>query len=192
MATQEVVATSTTKPPMKDMKDDIDPDDLDTTIPKSGHNNLEEAVELLKWVNTITDTFVNNLSGFNRHALQDNHMNFIHELHQALVKLNSTYFSNADQKLGLKLVYDKLCKAYPNKPREGETTNTEVRTATDKIPQGHDALTKMAHQKEFKALDDKEQAAIIKLFSHLQLVHDNMALVTGQIAKLGEIMQMAI
>ena len=81
MATQEVAATSTSKPPMKDMKDEVHPDDLDTTIPKCSHNNPEEAVKLLKWVNTITDTFVNNLSGFNRHALQDNYMNFIHDLH---------------------------------------------------------------------------------------------------------------
>ena len=81
MATQEVAATSTTKPPMKDAKDDVDPDDLDTTIPKSSHNNLEEAAEFLKRVNTITDTFVDNLSGFNRHTLQDNYMNFIHDLH---------------------------------------------------------------------------------------------------------------
>ena len=91
MVTQEVVATSTTKPPMKDAKDDIDPDDLDTTTHKNSHNNLEEAAKFLKRVNTITDTFVNNLSGFNRHALQDNYMNFIHDLQQKLVKLYSTY-----------------------------------------------------------------------------------------------------
>ena len=81
MATQEVAATSTTKPPTKDMKDDIDPDDLDTTIPKSSHNNPEEAAEFIKRVNTITGTFVDNLSGLNRHALQENYMNFIHKLH---------------------------------------------------------------------------------------------------------------
>ena len=81
MATQEVAATSTTKPPMKNMKDDVVLDNLDTTIPKSGHNNPEEAAEFLKRVNTITDTFVNNLSGFNRHTLQDNYMNFIHDLY---------------------------------------------------------------------------------------------------------------
>ena len=46
----------------------------------------------------------------------------------------------------------------------------------------------MAQQKKFKALDDKGQAAIVKLFSHLQLVHDNMALVAGQIAQVGEIL----
>ena len=80
MATQEVVATSTTKPPMKDMKVDVDPEDLGTTIPLSVHNNLEEAARFLKRVNTITDTFVDNLPGFNRHTLQDNYMNFIHDL----------------------------------------------------------------------------------------------------------------
>ena len=81
MATQEIAASSTTKPPTKDTKDDIDPDDLDTTIPKNSHNNPEEAAEFLKRVNTIADTFVDNLSDFNRHALQDNYMNFIHDLH---------------------------------------------------------------------------------------------------------------
>ena len=88
----------------------------------------------------------------------------------------------------LKLVDDKLCKAYHNRLREGEANAIEVRTATDTIPQGHDALTRMAQQKQFKALDDKSQAAV-KLFSHLQLVNDNMALVAGQIAKLGEILE---
>ena len=89
----------------------------------------------------------------------------------------------------LKLVDDKLCKSYHNRLREGEATTIEVRTATDTIPQGHDALSRMVQQKQFKALDDKRQAAIVKLFSYLQLVHDNMALVTGQIAKLGEILE---
>ena len=119
LATQEVAATSTTKPPTKDVKDDVDPDDLDTTIPRSGRNNLEEAADFVKRVNTITDTFVDNLSDFNRHTLQDNYMNFIHELHRALVKLDSTYFGDANPKLVLKLVDDKLCKAYRNRPREG-------------------------------------------------------------------------
>ena len=190
MATQEVAATSTTKPPTKDMKDDIVLDDLDTTTPKNNHNNLEEAAEFLKRVNTITDTFVDNLSGFNRHTLQGNYMNFMHELHRALIKLDSTYFGDANPKLVLKLVDDKLCKAYCNRSKEDEATPIEVRTAPDTIPQGHDALSRMAQQKQFKALDDKKQAAIIKLFSHLQLVHDNMALVTGQIAMLGEILEL--
>ena len=88
----------------------------------------------------------------------------------------------------LKLVDDKLCKAYHNRLREGEATTIEVRTATDTIPQGHDTLARMAQQKQFKALDDNSQATV-KLFSHLQLVNDNMALVTGQIAKLGEILE---
>ena len=66
------------------------------------------------------------------------------------------------------------CKAYCNRLREGEATMTEARTATDTTPQGHDALTRMVQQKQFKALDNKSQAAIVKLFSHLQLVHDNM------------------
>ena len=81
-------------------------------------------------------------------------MNFIHDLHCALVKLDSTYFSDADPKLVLKLVDDKLCKAYCNRPIEGEATAIEVRATTDTIPQGHDALTRMAQQKQFKALDN--------------------------------------
>ena len=47
----------------------------------------------------------------------------------------------------------------------------------------------MVQQKQFKALEDKKQAAVIKLFSQFQLVHDNMALVAGQVAKLGEILE---
>ena len=140
-------------------------------------------------MNTITDTLVDSVSGFNRHALQDNYMNFIHELHRSLVKLGSTYFGNDNPKLVLKLVDDKLCKSYHNRPREGEATATEVRTATDTLPQGHDALSRMVQQKQFKALDNKRQAAVVKLFIHLELVHNNMALIAGQIAELGEILE---
>ena len=133
MATQEV-GTMAKKSTTKATKDDTDRDDLDMTIPKISHNNPEEAAQFLRWVNTLANTFVDNLSGFNRYALLDNYKTFIHDLHQALITLDSTYFGDANPKLVLDLIDDKICKAYCKRPRDDEAPIIEVRKATDTIP----------------------------------------------------------
>ena len=56
------------------------------------------------------------------------------------------------------------------------------------IPQGHDVLTLMVHQKLHKAIDNKGQKAVVKLFNNLQQAHDSLSNVAGTIAYLREIL----
>ena len=49
-------------------------------------------------------------------------------------------------------------------------------------------LMLMVHQKPHKAIDDKGQKAVVKLFNSLQQAHNNLSNVAGTIAYLGEIL----
>ena len=140
---------------------------------------MEDIMKLMDW-------FVDSLSRFNCYKLQDRYRPFIHDLHRLLMKLDSNYFQNANPKLILELVEDKLCETFTKRPREGDAPAIEVRKSMDNIPQSHNILTRMAQQEGHKALGE---AAVVKLFSHLQMAHDDLALVAGQIATLGEILE---
>ena len=61
------------------------------------------------------------------------------------------------------------------RPRENAPPAIEVRKSTDSIPQGHDVLTLMVHQKLHKAIDDKGQKAVVKLLNSLQQAHNNLS-----------------
>ena len=65
------------------------------------HNNPEEAADYVKAVNTLLQSFVNDIHGFNRYKRQDAYKNFLHTLFQLLSKLDSTYFTNMDTELVL-------------------------------------------------------------------------------------------
>ena len=82
-----------------------------------------------------------------------------------------------------------MCETFTKRPREDDRHTIAVRKSTDNIPQDHDILTRMVQEEGHKTLDDKGQAAVVKLFSHLQMAHDNLALVVGQIATLGKILK---
>ena len=131
---------------------------------------------------------MNSLSGFNRYELQSCYELFIHDFHKMLVELDSNYFQNARPKLVLNLVDNKICKAFTARPRDDAPPVIEVRKSTDSIPQGHDVLTLMVHQKLHKALDNSRKKAVMKLFNSLQQAHNNVSNVAGVIAHLGEIL----
>ena len=86
--------------------------DSDRTIPEHGHNNPDEAAHFMEDVTQLVNRFMDSLSGFNRYELEDCYELFIHDLHKWLVELDSNYFQNADLKLMLNLVDDKICKAF--------------------------------------------------------------------------------
>ena len=86
--------------------------DEDTTIPKHGHNNPEEAAQFMGKVTWLVDRFMDALTGFDRHKLLDGYLLFIHDLHQLLVNLDQTYFQHAKTSLVMDLVDDKLCSCY--------------------------------------------------------------------------------
>ena len=120
---------------------------------------------------------MDSLSGFNRYKLQDCYELFIHNFHKQLVELDSNYFQNANLKLVLNLVNNKICKAFMARPRDDASLAIEVRISSDSVPQGHDVLTLMVHQKLHKAIDDKGQKA-----------HNNLSNVSGVITHLAEIL----
>ena len=45
---------------------------------KPSHNNPEEAANYMKAVNTLLQSFVNDIHGFNHYARQDAYKNFLH------------------------------------------------------------------------------------------------------------------
>ena len=65
------------------------------------HNNPEEAADYVKAVNTLLQSFVNDICGFNRYKRQDAYKNFLHTLSQLLSKLDSAYFTNMDTEVVL-------------------------------------------------------------------------------------------
>ena len=131
---------------------------------------------------------MDSLSGFNRYGLQSCYELFIHDFHKLLVELDSNYFQNAGLKLMSNLVDNKICKAFTAQPRDDAPLVIEVRKSTNSIPQGHDVLMLMVHQKLHKALDDSGQKAVVKLFNSLQQTHDNLSNVAGVIVHLREIL----
>ena len=86
------------------------------------------------------------------------------------------------------MVNDKICKAFTAQPRDDAPPAIEVRKSTDRVPQGHNMLMLMVHQQLHKAIDDKGQKAVVKLFNSLQLAHDNLSNVAGSISHLREIL----
>ena len=71
------------------------------------HNNPEEAADYVKAVNTLLQSFVNDICGFNRYKRQDAYKNFLHTLSQLLSKLDSAYFTNMDTEVVLDTIPDK-------------------------------------------------------------------------------------
>ena len=82
------------------------------------HNNPEEAANYVKAVNTLLQSFVCDIHGFNRYAQQDAYKKFLHTLSQLLSKLDSAYFTNMDTEVVLDTIPDKECAAFLEHPEE--------------------------------------------------------------------------
>ena len=80
------------------------------------HNNPEEAANYVKAVNTLLQSFVNDIRGFNSYAQQDAYKNFLHTLSQLLSKLDSAYFTNMDTEVVLDTIPDKECATFLEHP----------------------------------------------------------------------------
>ena len=77
------------------------------------HNNPEEAADYVKAVNTLLQSFVNDIHGFNCYKRQDAYKNFLHTLlFQLLSKLDSAYFTNMDTEVVLDTIPDKECAVF--------------------------------------------------------------------------------
>ena len=131
------------------------------------HNNPEEAAQYVKDVNTLLQTFVSDICGFNRYARLDAYTNFLHALSKLLSKLDSTYFTTMDIEVVLDTIPDKECATFLEHPEE--------------------AADQVHLQKDITPFDKKGQEVITKLFGHLQDAHNHMAQVAKAVVDLSKV-----
>ena len=149
------------------------------------HNNPEEAADYVKAVNTLLQSFVNDIHGFNHYKRQDAYKNFLHTLSQLLSKLDSTYFTNMDTEVVLDTIPDKECAPFLQRPEE-TADKVQQRVSSDSIPTGLEVTSKMRLQGNIQTFDKKGQEAITKLFGHLQDAHNHMAQVAQAVVDLSK------
>ena len=150
------------------------------------HNNPEEAADYVKAVNTLLQSFVNDIHGFNRYKCQDAYKTFLHTLSQLLSKLDSAYFTNMDTEVVLDTIPDKECAAFLARPEEA-ADKVQQCVSSDSITTGPEVTSKMHLQGNIPSFDKKGQEAITKLFGHLQDAHNHMAEVAKAVVDLSEV-----
>ena len=150
------------------------------------HNNPEEAVQYVKDVNTLLQTFVSDICGFNHYARQDAYKNFLHALSQLLSKLDSAYFTTIDTEVVLDTIPDKECAAFLERPEE-TADKVEQCVSSDSIPTGPEVTSKMCLQKDITPFDKKGKDAVTTLFGHLQDAHNHMAQVAKAVVDLSKV-----
>ena len=82
------------------------------------HNNPEEAAKYVKDVNSLLQSFVTDIRGFDRYKCLDAWETFLHTLSQLLSKLDSPYFTKMDIEVILDTIPDKACAAFLAHPEE--------------------------------------------------------------------------
>ena len=150
------------------------------------HNNPEEAADYMKAVNTLLQSFVNDICGFNHYARQDAYKNFLHTLSQLLSKLDSAYFTEMDTEVVLDTIPDKECATFLEHPEE-TADKVQQRVSSNSIPTGPKVTSKMCLQENIQTFDKKGQEAITKLFGHLQDAHNHMAQVAQAVVNLSKV-----
>ena len=150
------------------------------------HNNPEEAAGYVKAVNTLLQSFVNDICGFNRYARQDAYKNFLHTLSQLLSKLDSAYFTDMDTEVVLDTILHKECAAFLERPEE-TADKVQQHVSSDSIPTGPEVTSKMRLQGNIQTFDKKGQEAVTKLFGHLQDAHNHIAQVAQAVVNLSKV-----
>ena len=150
------------------------------------HNNPQEAAKYVKAVNSLTESFVTDIRGFNRYKHLDAWETFLHALSKILSKLNSTYFTKMDTQVVLDTIPDKACNTFLAHPEEA-ANRVQQRVSSDKIPTGPEVTSKMHLQENLPCFDQKGQQAVTRLFSHLQDAHNHMAEVAKAIIDVSEV-----
>ena len=140
----------------------------------------------MKAVNTLLQSFVNDICGFNHYARQDAYKNFLHTLSQLLSKLDSTYSTDMDTEVVLDTIPDKECAAFLECPEE-TADKVQQCVSSDSIPTGPKVTSKMRLEGNIQTFDKKGQEAITKLFGHLQDAHNHMAQVAQAVVKLSKV-----
>ena len=150
------------------------------------HNNPQEAAKYVKAVNSLTESFVTDIRGFDRYKHLDAWETFLHTLSQLLSKLDSTYFTKMDTQVVLDTIPDKACNTFLARPEEA-TNRVQQRVSSDEIPTGPEVTSQMRLQENLPCFDQKGQQAVTRLFSHLQDTHNHMAEVAKAIVDVSEV-----
>ena len=150
------------------------------------HNNPEEAANYVKTVNSLLQSFVIDIRGFDRYKHLEAWETFLHALSQLLSKLDSAYFTKMDTEVILNTISDKACATFLAHPEEA-ANRVQQRVSSDKIPTGPEVTSKMCLQKNLPCFDQKGQQAVTRLFSHLQDAHNHMAEVAKAIVDVSEV-----
>ena len=127
------------------------------------YNNPEEAADYVKAVNTLLQSFVNDICGFNRYKCQDAYKNFLHTLSQLLSELDSAYFTNMDTEVVLNTIPDKECASFLARPEE-TADKVQQCVSSDSIPTGPEVTSKMHLEANIPSFDKKRTA------SHHQII----------------------
>ena len=150
------------------------------------HNNPEEAAKYVRSVNSLLQSFVTDIHGFNHYKCLDAWETFLHTLSQLLSKLDSTYFTKMDTEVILNTIPDKACATFLAHPEEA-ANRVEQCVSSDEIPTGPEVTSKMHLQENLPCFDQKGQQAVTRLFSHLQDTHNHMAEVAKAIIDVSEV-----
>ena len=150
------------------------------------HNNPEEAADYVKAVNTLLQSFVNDIHGFNPYKRQDAYKNFLHTLSQLFSKLDSAYFTNMDTEVVLDTIPDKTCATFLECPEE-TADKVQQHVSSESIPTGPEVTSKMCLKGNMQTFDKKRQQAVTKLFGHLQDAHNHMAQVAQAVVDLSKV-----
>ena len=138
------------------------------------HNNPEEAAKYMRSVNSLLQSFVTDIHGFDHYKCLDAWETFLHALFQLLSKLDSAYFTKIGTEVILDTIPDKACDTFLAHPEEA-ANRIQQRVSSDEIPTGPEVTSKMCLQANLPCFDQKGQQAVTKLFSHLQDADNHMA-----------------
>ena len=150
------------------------------------HNNPQEAAKYVKAVNSLSESFVTDIRGFDHYKHLDAWETFLHTLSQLLSKLDSAYFTKMNTQVILDTISDKACTAFLARPEEA-ANRVQQRVSSDEIPTGPEVTSKMHLQEGIQCFDQKGQQAVTRLFSHLQDAHNHMAEVAKAIIDVSEV-----
>ena len=155
-----------------------------TKVPS--HNNPQEAAKYVRLVNSLLQSFVTDIHGFDRYKCLDAWETFLHILSQLLSKLDSVYFIKMDTEVILDTIPDKACTAFLARPEEA-ANRIEQCVSSDELPTGPEVTSKMCLQENLPCFDQKGQQAVTRLFSHLQDAHNHMAEVAKATVDVSEV-----
>ena len=150
------------------------------------HNNPEEAAKYVRSVNSLLQSFVTDIHGFDHYKCLDAWETFLHALSQLLSKLDSAYFTKMDTEVIPDTTQDKACDAFLERPEEA-ANRIQQRVSSDEIPTGPEVTSKMCLQENLPCFDKKGQQAVTKLFSHLQDTHNHIVEVAKAIVNVSEV-----